>query len=214
MYYDNNPDELYNDGGAFKLTFRDSSGLVVTVIADNYFGYCKKEVKTQVSFSANLSGLSEEEHAGGAVVFPSYDLGEEFNPLEILPKTPHTFGDTISSLGISKDDVPEGVYCDPLFPSVFYLPENATFSLRDQKISWSYNDDPKTLALIPENSYVLPSGYKVEMKKTENDGPWKLVGTVGEGFLCHKPCTVSGGGKSEISKASHRCDRLWSCFHC
>jgi hypothetical protein len=200
MYYDNNPDELYNDGGAFKLTFRDSSGLVVTVIADNYFGYCKKEVKTQVSFSANLSGLSEEEHAGGAVVFPSYDLGEEFNPLEILPKTPHTFVDTISSLGISKDDVPEGVYCDPLFPSVFYLPENATFSLRDQKISWSYNDDPKTLALIPENSYVLPSGYKVEMKKTENDGPWKLVGTVGEGFLCHKPCTVSGGGKSEISK--------------
>ena len=26
------------------------------------------------------------------------------------------------------------------------------------------------------------------------------MGTVGEGFLCHKPCTVSGGGKSEISK--------------
>ena len=23
---------------------------------------------------------------------------------------------------------------------------------------------------------------------------------MGEGFLCHKPCTVSGGGKSEISK--------------
>ena len=69
MFYEH-PDELYNDGGAFKLTFRDTSGLVVTVIADNYFGYCKKEVKTQVSFAANLSGLSEEEHAGGAVVFP------------------------------------------------------------------------------------------------------------------------------------------------
>ena len=41
MFYEN-PDELYNDGGAFKLTFRDNSGLVVTVIADNYFGYCKK----------------------------------------------------------------------------------------------------------------------------------------------------------------------------
>ena len=38
------------------------------------------------------------------------------------------------------------------------------------------------------------------MKKAESGGPWKLVGTVGEGFLCHKPCTVSGGGKSEISK--------------
>ena len=78
MYYEK-PDDLYNDGGAFKLTFRDASGMVVTVIADNYFGYCKKEVKTQVSFSANLSGLSEEEHAGGAIVFPSYDLGEEFD---------------------------------------------------------------------------------------------------------------------------------------
>src|SRR5258706_9672756 len=29
---------------------------------------------------------------------------------------------------------------------------------------------------------------------------WRLVGVVGEGLLCHKPCTVSGGGKSEISK--------------
>ena len=39
---------------AKKLTFRDTSGLVVTVIADNYFGYCKKEVKNSKSFAANL----------------------------------------------------------------------------------------------------------------------------------------------------------------
>ena len=30
---------------------------------------------------------------------------------------------------------------------------------------------------------------------------WRLVGTVPEGAFCHKPCTVSGGGKSEISKS-------------
>ncbi|MDE0767875.1 MAG: hypothetical protein OSB19_05745, partial [Opitutaceae bacterium] len=36
-------DERYNDGGAFKVTSRDSSGVVVTLIADNYYGYCKKE---------------------------------------------------------------------------------------------------------------------------------------------------------------------------
>jgi hypothetical protein len=57
--------ELYNDGVAFKLTARDERGVIVTIIADNYFGYCKKEVKTQISFSANLYGLCEEEHAGG-----------------------------------------------------------------------------------------------------------------------------------------------------
>ncbi|HUR60030.1 MAG TPA: hypothetical protein VM029_20070, partial [Opitutaceae bacterium] len=73
-----NPDERYNDGSAFKITVRDTNGVIVTVIADNYVGYCKKEVKTQLSYAANLSGRGEEEHAGGAIVFPSYDLGEDF----------------------------------------------------------------------------------------------------------------------------------------
>ena len=59
-------DELYNDGSAFKVACRDARGVMVTLIADNYFGYCKKEVKTQISFAANLFGLCEEEHAGGA----------------------------------------------------------------------------------------------------------------------------------------------------
>ncbi len=67
--------ESYNNGGAFKLTCRDSSGVMVTIIADNYYGYCKKEVKTQISFAANLFGLCEEEHAGGAIAFPAYVLG-------------------------------------------------------------------------------------------------------------------------------------------
>ena len=71
--------EFYNHGGAFKLTCRDETGVIVTIIADNYFGYCKKEVKTQISYAANLYGLCEEEHAGGALVFPGYDLGEEFS---------------------------------------------------------------------------------------------------------------------------------------
>ena len=38
------PDECYNDGGAFKICVRTRGGLIVTLLADNYFGYCKKEV--------------------------------------------------------------------------------------------------------------------------------------------------------------------------
>ena len=30
---------------------------------------------------------------------------------------------------------------------------------------------------------------------------WRIVGTASEGTFCHKPSTVSGGGKSEISKS-------------
>ena len=66
-------------GRAFKVTRATPAGVIVTVIADTYFGYCKKEVKTQISFSANLFGIAEEEHSGGALVFASYVLGQEFH---------------------------------------------------------------------------------------------------------------------------------------
>ncbi|MEQ9825301.1 MAG: hypothetical protein ABQ298_13030, partial [Puniceicoccaceae bacterium] len=92
-------DECYNNGGAFKITCRDQSGVVVTLIADNYFGYCKKEVKTQIGFAANLYGLAEEEHAGGAIAFPSYDLGEDFKFPSIDLGTDHTFEDTVNAMG-------------------------------------------------------------------------------------------------------------------
>src|ERR1700709_1931131 len=70
--------EKYNDGVAFKLTCRTTAGVIVTLIADNYYGYCKKEVKTQISYAANLFGNAEEEHAGGAIAFQSYSFGEEY----------------------------------------------------------------------------------------------------------------------------------------
>src|SRR5579872_4966146 len=73
-----NEDEIYNDGNAFKICARDHRGVMVTVIADNYYGYCKKEVKTQISYAANLYGLCEEEHAGGAIAFAAYVLGQDF----------------------------------------------------------------------------------------------------------------------------------------
>ena len=57
------------------------------------------------------------------------------------------------------------------------------------------------IKLQPDKTYVRPSGYKVRMEKPPGANRlWRLVGIVAEGTLCHKPCTVSGGGKSEISK--------------
>ena len=84
-------DEIYNGGNAFKLTCRDEHGVIITIIADNYYGYCKKEVKTQISYAANLFGNAEEEHAGGALVFPSYDLGEEFSGEKHVRQLEHNF---------------------------------------------------------------------------------------------------------------------------
>jgi hypothetical protein len=196
------PDELYNDGVAFKLTLRDASGVIVTLISDNYFGYCKKEVKTQISFAANLLGRCEEEHAGGAIVFPSYDLGEDFQLSQHLAIVDHTFAEVSATLGDRIEVQPGGWARDREHPDIVYVPADAAFALREQTIKWSdAKGAPHEIKLLPRHTYVLPSGYKVEMVKPDAGRRWRLRGTTAEGLLCHKPCTVSGGGKSEISKS-------------
>jgi len=194
-------DELYNNGSAFKLTARDAKGVVVTMIADNYFGYCKKEVKTQISYATNLYGLAEEEHAGGALVFPSFDLGEHFSLSDFRKEVNHTFGEVVDRYSDRMALQPDGYGIDTAFPSIFYIPEDAYIDLRDQSVSWTKDGESKSIPLQPEFTYILPSGYKVEMKKPSAGQRWRLVGTNAEGTFCHKPCTVSGGGKSEISKS-------------
>jgi hypothetical protein len=194
-------DDLYNGGNAFKLTARDQTGVIVTIIADNYFGYCKKEVKTQLSFAANLFGLAEEEHAGGALVFQSYDLGEEFAGDMHVQRRGHTFEEMISLFGGLMDLQPEGYAVDKKFPEIIYVPEIARFDLQAQKITWTNGTGDHCIQLSPEKTYVRPAGYKIKMEKPPGQGrQWRIVGTVAEGTFCHKPCTVSGGGKSEISK--------------
>ena len=193
--------EIYNNGGAFKLTCRDESGVIVTIIADNYFGYCKKEVKTQISYAANLFGLCEEEHAGGALVFPAYDLGEEFAGDTHVRQRGHTFAKMAKLYRDLMDVQPEGYAVDKKFPDILYVPENARFDLHAQRVYWKDAKGDQEIKLLPMQTYVRPSGYKVRMEKPPGlNRAWRLVGVAGEGLLCHKPSTVSGGGKSEISK--------------
>ena len=194
-------DEIYNSGGAFKLTCRDESGVIVTLIADNYFGYCKKEVKTQISFAANLFGLCEEEHAGGALVFPSYDLGEEFSGDTHVRRLGHSFAEVAELYGAMMDVKPDGYGVDKKYPEIIYIPHDAHFDLLTQLVSWPHGDGESSIKLQPDKTYVRPSGYKVRMEKPPGvNRAWRLVGVAAEGLMCHKPCTVSGGGKSEISK--------------
>ena len=193
-------DEKYNDGVPFKITCRDEEGVIVTVIADNYYGYCKKEVKTQLSYAANLSGQVEEEHAGGAMAFASFNLGEEFNA-DSKKYNNRTFADVVRDFGALMDVQPEGYAIDRQHPTVVYVSETARFTVSDQRVSWHYNSQPHHIPLRPGHVYVTPSGYKVRLEKHPAAPSWRLIGTLFEGAFCHKPCTVSGGGKSEISKS-------------
>ncbi len=194
-------DELYNDGSAFKITLRTDDGVVVTAISDSYFGYSKKEVKTQISFAANLCGQAEEEHAGGALVFPSYDLGEDFVPGPGIPRGDHTFAEVRERFASLIDFHPEGYGTDKEYPSVVYVPEDTSISLEEQKVRWTADGTGRQIRLDPTCIYIYPSGYQVRMIKPAEGRRWRLRGTNAEGTFCHKPCTVSGGGKSEISKS-------------
>jgi phosphoenolpyruvate carboxykinase (diphosphate) len=192
--------ELYNDGSAFKITARDERGVIVTIIADNYFGYCKKEVKTQISYAANLYGLCEEEHAGGARVYASYDLGEEFYTDKHVRYRGHSFEEVLQLAGSAMEMQPGGYAIDKNYTDIIYLPRDVQFDLRKQTITWPAEGGERTIKLLAGKIYIRPSGYRVQMEKPSSSRTWRLVGTMAEPTFCHKPSTVSGGGKSEISK--------------
>lgn len=194
-------DELYNDGQAFKVVCRDMEGVIVTVIADNYFGYSKKEIKSQISYSANLFGGVEEEHAGGAIAFPRFNLGDTYEPVIDDDMKDYTFERLCRQLekGIIVKDAGYAIDCN--YHNIIYVPETAQFDMHQQSITWEKNGQPQKIKLLAQNTYIYPSGFKVHMQKHPKAPSWRLIGTLGEGTFCHKPSTVSGGGKSEISKS-------------
>ncbi|VEG28838.1 hypothetical protein [Actinomyces howellii] len=195
------PGELYNDGKAFKCCARDERGVIVTVIADNYFGYCKKEVKTQIGYSANLFGNVEEEHAGGAIAYPRYNLGQEY----VDDRTPpnRTVERVIEANPGRFAPQGDGSAVDLTDASVVLVPGGATYSMRSQTVSWARPDGTtSSVPLLAGRTYVAPTGYRVHAKHRVGDPTqWHLVGTAPWSTHAHKPATVSGGGKSEISKS-------------
>jgi len=200
--------ELYNDGQAFKLTVRDQSGVIVTLLADNYYGYCKKEVKTQISYAANLFGQAEEEHAGGALAFPCQIHGNEYGAGGASREKGYSFNEMVKNYGKMMQVMPEGYAIDKRYPDIIYVPQNIkmdvtlqTVSWESEKSSWSGDRKVSTIRLQPGKIYIKPNGYKLELVKHPAAPSWRLVGTAAEGTFCHKPSTVSGGGKSEISKS-------------
>ncbi len=148
-------------------------------------------------------GLSEEEHAGGALAFPSYDLGEDFRlNSKLFPEANHKLASVIDRLDQCIDIQQKGYAIDRQYPDVIYVPENAVFKLENLSISWKKSSSSSVqhqIKLLANKVYLLPSGYKVELVKTADR--WRLIGTRAQPCMAHKPCTVSGGGKSEISKS-------------
>lgn len=187
--------ELYNEGKPFKLCARDESGVILTIVADNYFGYCKKEVKTQISYSANLFGLAEEEHSGGARAYISHNEGQEY----ATPVCDQTVSDVVMVNPDHFEMLSDGQARVLDIDDVVLVPGGTKFSLRDGTVSWDNGDH--SIRMRADTEYISPAGYRIHMVHNDADDQWYLEGTYGDSTTLHKCCTVSGGGKSEISKA-------------
>ena len=198
-----NANEIYNNGNAFKITCRDERGIVVTLIADNYYGYSKKEIKTQISYSANLYGLVEEEHAGGAIAFPRGNMSDNVFGKSFTAKFKENYSfEEVKNLLADKIEVfPENYAVDKKYPDIIYIPEYADIDIEKSTISWKHNNVEQILKLSPEKIYIHPTGHKFQLVKHPEQKLWRIIDTASEGIFCHKPSTVSGGGKSEISKS-------------
>jgi hypothetical protein len=162
--------------------------------------------------TANIFGLAEEEHAGGALAFKAANLGEHFvaNPryMQILVpsktvENTYKYQDAIKLGGDTVVQHPEGYATDKRFPNIHVLPEDMELSVQTQtaKFTNSETGNLETIRLLPNHIYVHPSGYKIRVERHPTAPKWRLIGTLAEPTFCHKPSTVSGGGKSEISKS-------------
>ena len=115
--------------------------------------------------AANLFGLSEEEHAGGALVYPGYDLGEVYDGASHVRARGHTFNEAAELSAVDFEVKDEGYAVDRLYPEVLLVREDARFDLHEQRVRWIHDGKEQFLKLLPNKIYVRPSGYRVMMEK-------------------------------------------------
>lgn len=137
--------ELYNDGRAFKLTYRcPEDGCVITIIADTYFGYSKKEIKTQISFASNVIGFSQEEHAGGCYTSPVYSWGRSFRSVD---KRVGLYKDNIQKISSTMD---------------LQVLERTAVSMAPGKVVLTHSFEAMRRLLGPRATYLKEKGYLVD----------------------------------------------------
>lgn len=137
----------------------------------------------------------------GTIAYPQKNLGVHYNAIEDTGLEGYTFDEVAKNFGELMHLKEDHYGIDKTYDNVIYLPENIKINIIKAEIKWLYQDKIRTLKLLPDHYYVLPNGERVHIERHPEALIWKLIGTDARGTFCHKPCTVSGGGKSEISKS-------------
>ncbi len=159
--------------------------------------------RRQISFAANLFGMCEEGACRRSATshFPAYVLGQEFYAGRTVLTKKVIYEDAMRWLGDRVELKPQRYAVDRTYNDIFYVPENADFLVSEGCVRWTYGSGFHSLVLREGHTWILPWGTKIRLQKQPGGTSWRLIASRADGILCHKPCTVSGGGKSEISKS-------------
>ncbi|MCB0320024.1 MAG: hypothetical protein KDD60_03805, partial [Bdellovibrionales bacterium] len=206
MFYERDSD-VYNKGNPFVLHTRDAD-VTHVVITDNYYGYCKKMVKTILDHATKRLGDSMEEHSGTIKYRQVTNVGMEYHSQ--VPDGELGFGDqaklfesliAADQVVMFNEDSDSGIVyaVDRNLPCV-YLPQNVSFFKNSQEVHIHGERETLKLYLDPQLTYMLPNGDQVRLQKDPLMDEYKLVVVSADSVVLHKPFTVSGGGKSELAK--------------
>ena len=89
---------------------------------------------------------------GGALVYPSYDLGEEFSGHLHVKRRGHSFQEVAQLYGSLMDLHPEGYGTDRQHPDIIYVPEDSEFDLKHQTVTWSTEGGRASIRLMAGHS--------------------------------------------------------------
>jgi len=178
--------ERYNDGVAFRSRPVTQRGHV-TILSDNYFGYCKKEVKSYISYSANLFGLCEEEHAGGRCCLRG-SICRRLRRARVITNIPH-FGRGYETARRPRGGATGGPRGRPSVSGHYLCAGRRAFDLPSESVRWARDGREQQLKLRHRHTYVLPR-IQMHLEKPRGSRTWRLVGTPRRVYLCHKPSTV------------------------
>ena len=142
------------------------------ILAPQMLHLKKKEIKTQISYSANLYGNVEEEHSGGAIAYARNNMMDRVygNVFSLKLKKEYKFKDSIKLLADRVEVFAEGYAIDKKYPNVIYIHENANLDINKFNVSWTFGKNKQhQIKLTPTNTYSHPSGHKFNLLNIQNN---------------------------------------------
>ena len=109
-------------------------------------------------------GSAEEEHAGGALVFPSFSLGDHFQ----VNSRRHNGEPLRMSAGTTRHgwrSTRKGTVSTSSSRIFSTFRKTPMPTCARNLITWPNGDQTESIPLLPDRVYMAPSGYKLRMQK-------------------------------------------------